>query len=365
MLSGIRILDFSQYLPGPFASLRLADMGAEVIKIESPAGDLGRYPLEEDGDYNYLFRAQNRSKKSVVLNLKETEQQNKAYALIRNADVIIESFRPGVMKRFHLSYEEVAKENPRIIYCSLSGYGQQGSMSHLGSHDLNYMALSGVLSQLKDSSGKPTHPSITFADLIAGMAASESILAALFQRQQTGIGKYIDLALADVMITLMNNHTLIESATGYPYGIEMLNKKYISYFLYETKDQRYVSLAALEPKFWENFCVAIGREEWISSHQTSPSEDNPIYHELIRLFKSKTLVEWARFSQEVDCCMAPVLETRELMNHPYCKERSLLGERWGLHYTATRYVAGNPQLAKATPHPKLGEHTETMWNNIV
>ncbi|WP_085993053.1 CaiB/BaiF CoA transferase family protein [Oceanobacillus senegalensis] len=363
MLEGIRVIDFTQYLPGPYATLRLADMGAEVIKVESPSGELGRYPTEKDGGPKYTFRAQNRGKKSISLNLKDEKEQEIARDLIHGSDVVIESFRPGVMKRLGISYKDVIKTKPDIIYCSLSGYGQTGDMKHLGSHDINYMAMSGVLSQMKDKQGVPIHPSITFADLIGGISASESISAALVQRERTGKGTYIDLALADIMVTIMTNHIMLESATGEQHGSPALNKTLICYYLYETKDGRFISLGALEAKFWENFCRAVNREDWISAQTSSPTQDNEIFQEVKELFLSRTFEEWLKFSQEVDCCMAPVLESGEVVNHPYYKERKLIEEKWGLRFVSTRYK-DHPDLKDLEPAPGLGKHTDEIVRGI-
>ncbi|WP_027415734.1 CaiB/BaiF CoA transferase family protein [Aneurinibacillus terranovensis] len=367
MLNGIRVVDFSLYLPGPYASLRLADMGAEVIKVESPAGDPARVlSATEDGNGDgYVFQVQNRSKKSIVLNLKEAEGQRIAREMIRRADIVIESFRPGVAERLGIGYEQIKQVRPDIIYCSLSGYGQHGMMSHLASHDLNYVALSGVLSQMKDHFGTPIHPSITFADLIGGIAASEAILGALVQRGRSGQGAYLDISLADVLITLMGNHVLLESATGEQHGVPALNKRIISYYIYETRDGRFVSLAALEAKFWTNFCRAVNREDWIPAHLTAPHEDNLVFQEIKELFRSRPLAEWDRLSLEVDCCLAPVLEVGELYGHPYIKERGLIREQWGTRHVATRYTGDETLVSRSTPPPGHGEHTDEVLSELV
>ncbi|MFC5587745.1 CaiB/BaiF CoA transferase family protein [Sporosarcina soli] len=365
MLKGIRIIDFSQYLPGPYTTLRLADLGAEIIKVESPIGDPARFPPEKDGGDKYVFRAQNRDKKSIILNLKERSDQQIALDLIKQADVVIESFRPGVTKRLGISYEQVLKENSDIVYCSLSGYGQEGEMSHLGSHDLNYMALSGVLSQLKDDDDRPVHPSTTIADLVGGITASETILAALLQKERTGEGAYLDIALADTVLSLMTNHVLIESATGGQKGVERLHKQVICYGLYETKDGRFVSLGALEQKFWQNFCLAVNKEEWLPEHFSMPVDTNPIYVEIKKLFKNRTLEEWTTFSLEVDCCMAPVLEAGELANHPYYKARNMIHKKWGNNYVATRFTNGQSLLENSTYPPAHGEHTTKVLGELV
>lgn len=359
MLTGIRVIDFSRHLPGPHATLRLADLGAEVIKIEPPEGDPVRLPKEHDGEDGFVFRAQNRGKKSMVLNLKERHDQQVALKLIRSADVVVESFRPGVAKRLGIGYEDAVKINPGIIYCSITGYGQDGPMHHLGSHDLNYLALSGFLSQLKDREGRPVHPTHTIADLIGSIVASESILAALVQREKTRKGAYLDIAITDALISLMINHILIQSATGQPNGISILNNQVICYGLYETKDGRYMSLAALETKFWRNFCEAVNRPDWLTSQLTPPVEENTVYQELKKLFKERTFAQWCSFAQEVDCCLAPVLETGELKDHPYVQARQLIQQEKGLLYTLTR-PRGHAFLKGDYPYPKLGEHNEEL-----
>ncbi|MBM4763691.1 CaiB/BaiF CoA-transferase family protein [Bacillus sp. B15-48] len=359
MLDGIKVIDFTQYLPGPYATLRLADKGAEVIKVESPTGDPSRFPPEKDQRDKYSFRAQNRDKKSIRIDLKEPENQLKIRRLIKEADVVIEGFRPGVSARLGIDYETIVQEKREIIYCSITGYGQSGEMSHLGSHDLNYMALSGVLSQFKDKEGMPIHPSITLADLVGGIAASESIAAALYHREKTGKGSYIDLSLADAVLSLMTNHVLIASATGYQQGISKLNKAVICYHLYETKDRRFVSLCALEEKFWENLCQAVKRPDWIPARNTAPTEDNLIYQEVKNLFLNHTLAEWTEFAQKVDCCMAPVLEADEVSSHRYYQERQLIEEKWGQHYVSTMYKS-EASRKPSSPPPKHGEHTNEL-----
>lgn len=227
MLSDIFVIDFSQHLPGPYATLRLADRGAQVLKVETPQGDPARKPAVQDQGDHYLFRAHGRNKKSMVLNLKEESQRYVALDLISKADVVIESFRPGVTTRLGISYEDAKRVNPGIIYCSLSGYGQDGPMHQLGSHDLNYMALSGALAQMVDDTGAPIVPSMTFADMAGGIAAAEAILAALVRRGKKGEGAYLDIALADVMVTMMTNHVMIESATGEQRGLAQLHKSLV------------------------------------------------------------------------------------------------------------------------------------------
>lgn len=324
MLNGIRVIDFSNYLPGPYASLRLAELGAEIIKVESPDGDPARNTGMQKNGTGLVYLANNRHKKSIVLNLKKKEDLQMALELISSADVVLESFRPGVMKKLGLGYDDVRAIKPDIIYCSISGYGQDGCFSQLGSHDINYMALSGVLAQLKDKNGKPIHPSITFADFFGGFAANERILTGLVAKLMTGRGSYHSISLADVMASIMGHHLMAEKEAGEPNGIPILNGTIISYALYETLDGRYVSLASLEMKFWENFCRAVEHEGWITGHLSKAEDANPLFHEITALFKSKTFYEWIDFSQKVDCCLTPVLETGELSENRYFKEKELI-----------------------------------------
>ncbi|MBD3109213.1 CoA transferase [Bacillus sp. AGMB 02131] len=360
MLEGIRVIDFSQYLPGPHTTLRLADLGAEIIKVESPYGDPARNSLDDNGA-GYVFLAQNRKKKSIVLNLKDKKDQELALKLIAEADVVLESFRPGVIDRLGIGYDEAVKVKKDIIYCSLTGYGQTGRMSHLGGHDLNYLSLSGMLSQLKDKDGRPVQPSNTIADFIGGISASESILAALVKRFKTGEGSYIDLSITDSLVPLMSNHVMIANATGEEHGVDKLNNKLVCYYLYETSDHRFVSLGALEPKFWQNFCKAVGKEAWVPAHLSLAEESNPTFEELKALFASRTFAEWCKFSLEIDCCLAPVLETSEIVNHPLMKDRGLIVKTEDLCYTLTNYHALDISAETA---PEFGEHTEQIISHI-
>jgi alpha-methylacyl-CoA racemase len=356
MLNGLKIIDFTNYLPGPYATLRLAELGAEIIKVEPPEGDPARYTgLSKQGN-GLVFLANNRQKKSIILNLKEKEGYDNALKLIANADVVLESFRPGVMEKLGLGYEAVQKVKTDIVYCSISGYGQKGLLSKLGNHDLNYMALSGVLAQFKDKGGKPVHPSITVADYLGGFAANERILAGLVSRALTGKGSYHSISITDQLVSLLGNHVMVEKETGAGNGINVLNGSIVSYALYETSDGRFMSIGALEPKFWTNFCRAQGREEWIQGHFSTTDESNPVFQELTALFKSITFYEWIAFSQKVDCCLAPVLEIGELNNNPYFREKELIfPSSWGDYQVKMHSDLEQESIA---PPPKKNEHMD-------
>ncbi|MBU8878072.1 CoA transferase [Bacillus sp. FJAT-29790] len=363
MLKGIRIIDFSNYLPGPYATLRLAELGAEVIKVEPPNGDPARHLGVKKEGTGIIYLANNRQKKSITLNLKEEAGRDIALQLIQAADVVLESFRPGVMKKLSLDYESVIKHKEDIVYCSLTGYGDNGHFSKLGSHDLNYMGVSGVLAQLKDGSGKPIHPSIQIADYMGGFAVTERILAGLVSKSLTGKGSYHCISIAEVLTSIMGNHLLIEKETGDLTGISLLNGKIISYAIYETKDSRYVTLAAGELKFWKNFCQAVGKDEWIAAHFSTAEENNPVYEQMKKLFKSRNLVEWIEFGQNVDCCLTPILEANELLEFSLFKEKSTV-------YTSNQGLLqvkmhGDIQVKQATPPPVSDEHKEVVLKGLL
>ncbi|PSR23218.1 MAG: CoA transferase [Sulfobacillus acidophilus] len=325
MLENITVVDFSTLLPGPYATLRLADMGATVIKIEPPGGDPARSIGPVAQGTSLVFLAYNRKKTSVMLNLKDESDRNQALSMIRTADVVIEGFRPGVADRLGIGYDTANLINPRIVYCSLTGYGQTGSMTQQAGHDLNYLAVSGILSQLVDHHNQPIVPNLQLADLLGGIVAVEAILAALISRHHSGHGQHLDMAITDALIGLLGGHAAIQKHTGYPHGVAELAGTIICYNLYTTLDNRLVSLAALELKFWTTFCQAVNRPEWIA-HQTSPAElSNPIYREMVTLFHKRPLSWWHRFSAQVDCCLQPVLEVHEALASPLATERDLVG----------------------------------------
>lgn len=364
MLEDMRVLDFSHYIPGPFASMRLADLGAQVIKVEPLYGDLSRQPVGSEHQANQVFNAYNRLKKSIAVDLKSFDGLRAIHELIYTADVIIESFRPGVMKKLGLDYDRLRKDHPSLIYCSLSGYGQEGSLSSFGSHDINYMALSGLLSQLKDREGRPVHPTVTIADLIGGLAANESILAAYIQKEKTGEGAYVDAALLDSVYSFMNLHTLTAQQSGGKNGLPLLNGEAICYSIYETSDHRYICLAALEHKFWERFCQKFNKKEWLAHPFLPRTENHQVVREVIQLFKERTFKEWEQISLEVDCCLTPVYEVDEIHSLSYVQERMRQGkDKSGFIHIASRYP--RHQAQGEVSFPALGEHTEEVFSTLL
>ncbi len=311
MLQGIRILDFTQLLPGPFATRRLAEMGAEVVKIEPPKGDPARWLGRRVDDTGIVFLANQANKQSLFVDLKTEEGLNRVKAIAATADVVIEGFRPGIADRLGIGYEQIKAMNPSVIYCSLTGYGQTSSLASLAGHDLNYVARSGLLAQLKDRSGQPIVPNVQFADLIGGLAAVERILAALVARSRTGEGAYLDVDMVSALQDLLHIHTYASEHLGADEGIHEVSGAYVCYQLYPTKDGRTVALAALEPKFWIRFCQAVDRSDWMESQFTEASDQNPVYLQLKELFASRTMQAWTELGMQADCCLQPVLSVSE------------------------------------------------------
>lgn len=345
LLQGIRVVDFTSLLPGPYATLRLADLGAEVIKVEPPGGDPARHMGDVLAGGGVVFLANNRNKGSVVLDMKAPTGREQALTLTRHADVVLEGFRPGVADRLGIGYETVQQDNPGVIYCSLTGYGQTGPLAVMAGHDLNYMAISGMLSQFTDGCGRPVMPKVQLADLLGGVVASEAILAALVRRQRTGEGCKLDVAMTDALMGLLNSHALIHTATGVRRGVEELSGQLVCYHLYETKDGRTVSLAALEAKFWQAFCDGVGHPEWIPAQLTRADGDNPVFYQVRDVLAGKTLAEWADFGQQVDCCLQPVWEIDEALASQHAQDRGVAWDMnsssWGVLRQVWTHAGGH------------------------
>ncbi|WP_126426101.1 CaiB/BaiF CoA transferase family protein [Brevibacillus marinus] len=299
MLSGTTVVDFTRYLPGSYCTLRLAEMGAEVIKIEA-------YPFVEP--WSWARQHSGLNKRSAALNLHTAAGRELAFALAAQADVVVESFRPGVMRHLGLDYASLVEAKPDLIYCSLTGYGQSGSMYQLGGHDLNYQAVSGFLAANRDSEGRPVIPEIPLAGFAAGLYAAEQICAALVRKERTGQGANLDVAAVDILASW----TRLHGEPGFA-GLEqgMLREfagGLLNYNVYETADGRFVALAALEEKYWHNFCHAVGREDWEDCIGQRVLDAADVYEELKALFLTRTQVEWNELGMEVDCCLTAVEE---------------------------------------------------------
>jgi len=371
-LEGIRILDLSRLLPGPFATQLLADFGAEVIKVEDPLqGDYLRWrePFITKGEYkeSAAFLALNRNKKSIILDLKRFEGQEIFYKLAATADVILETFRPGVVEKLKIDYESIREINPRIIYCALTGFGQNGPYRDLPGHDLNYIGVGGVASL----TGEPDHPilmGVPVADIGGGaLNAVIAILMAIIARYKTGEGQYLDVAMLDGAMSWLAYAFSQYSATGEPplRGTGRLTGGRPGYGIYRTKDQKYIAVGALEQKFWENLCKVLHRPALIENPQPKGSEKEEIVGILQKAFLSKTRAEWLDLSKKNDICISPAYELDELIDDPQVQAREMLIDFDDDRLGSLKYL-GMPFKLSQTPGqircraPSYGEHTDEI-----
>ena len=272
-LANVRVLDFTTLLPGPFATLILAEAGAEVVKIERPGGEEMRDGRPRAGDQGLLFAMLNRGKKSIEIDLKEAGAARRLRPLIESADVLVEQFRPGVMARLGLDWESVRAVNPRIVYCSITGYGQTGPKALVAGHDLNYCAETGFLSMTRGADGKPNIPQTQIADIGAGSyPAVMNIMFALWGAQRTGEGAWLDISMCDNLFPFLWAPMALGRATGgWPEGNDMyLTGGTARYQIYRTRDDRFVACGALEQKFWDNFCACIGLDDALRDDEKDP-----------------------------------------------------------------------------------------------
>lgn len=319
-LRGVRVVDLSRHLPGPFVTLLLADMGAQVSKIEPPAGDelrdLG--PRTASGHSAY-FEAVNAGKTTRRVDLKQPAGVAEVLAEVRDADVLIESFRPGVMARLDLDYEAVKAINPGLVYCSLNGFGATGPLSQVAAHDINYLALAGVLGY------NTSHFDPPIADYAAALFATVAIIGALHARVRSNLGCHIDVALADAAMALQHFQFAALGVTGIPPQPRqgLLNGGAACYQIYETFDHRRVSLGALEPKFWRAFCVAAHRLDWEARHH-DPLPQVALATEVAAMFSALTLAQCNERFTAADCCYAPVLDLAEVIDSPHVRSRGVV-----------------------------------------
>jgi alpha-methylacyl-CoA racemase len=306
-LRGIRVLDFSRHLPGPYATDLLVRLGAEVIKIEPPDGDPTRWLPPFQGDYGALFTLVNGGKESVVADLKSEQARAFVRQLAAGADVVVESYRPGVADRLGIGSEALRAGNERLVYCSISGYGRGSARS---SHDLNFVALAGLLDLQRDANGKPVLPSTQIGDMAGALFAALAIVAALFERQTTGRGKNIDISMSDATRAFMPTAEALYRGTRQTPETFVLTGALASYNVYRASDGGYIAAAPLEPHFWELFCRTIGHPE-----MTAQQYDESLRHEhmqkITAAIGSRTRAEWEEVFSGIDACVEPVLTIEE------------------------------------------------------
>jgi alpha-methylacyl-CoA racemase len=372
-LEGIRVLDLSRLLPGGFCSLLLADFGADVVKVEDTGvGDYIRWsPPHYEGAHesagSALFLALNRNKRSIRLDLKHERGRDALLRLVRSYDVVLESFRPGVLERLGVGYERLREENPGLVYCAISGYGQDGPKRGASGHDMNYLGLIGLLGLTGERGGEPVQAAGQIADLGGGaLMAAFGIMAALHERDRSGEGQLVDVSMADGALSwlAMVAATYFADQTVPRRGDLPLAGALICYRPYECADG-WVTLGALEPKFWQAFCRGVDREDLIASQFERPGSTQ--HAEVCEIFKQRTRADWEAFALRNDCCLEPVLELDEALSSELVREREMVVQieqpgveqpirQLGLPVKLSRTPGEHARL----PGPSLGEHSEEL-----
>ena len=346
-LSGIKAVDLSLFLPGPMLSMMLADHGAQVVKIEPPTGDPARLMEPIQAGQSVWFRNLNRGKKTLTLDLKSDEGRARLWELLAEADVMIEGFRPGIMKRLGFDYEAVSLRNPRLVYCSISAFGQEGAMAQHPAHDLVVQALSGFLSvnnasdaNNNESDATPVVPSVPCADMAAGLNALSAVLMALIGREKSGKGDYIDITMFDSLLPWCAHIAGAAIAGGKaPQSQSQRSLGGAAFYnIYTTADSKHVVLGAREVKFARNLLDALGRLDLLALAQREAGQDQaPLIAFLRKTFATKTRDEWVSWFANKDVAFAPVLDFREALDQPLVRERGLLVQADNANYIAPSY----------------------------
>ncbi|MBI5276522.1 MAG: CoA transferase [Burkholderiales bacterium] len=356
-LAGVRVLDLTRLLPGPMAALHLADLGADVIKVEDMgAGDYATASVRE---------LVNRNKRAIRIDLKQPAGARTLLRLARDADVLVEGFRPGVMQRLGVGYDAVSAVNPRLVYCSISGFGQSGPLKDRPGHDLNYGALTGVVDQVGTAAG-PALSNLPLADLLGGtMTAVMGILAALFDAQRTGCGRHVDVAIADgvlahavLPLAALNQHGHVQ-----PAGQGTLTGALACYGLYRTSDGRFVAVGALERKFWEALCRQLEREDLTSLHRSGdPAVEERVRAELEAVFAARPLAHWTALFADGEACVTPVLKLGEALAHPHFQARAMVlpGREQGSQQLGCPVKMSGWQPVAPRAAPLAGQHTHEV-----
>lgn len=371
-LDGIGVLDVTRLLPGGFCSWLLADLGAEVIKVEEPKrGDYLRWfpPLkvQESG----MFLVLNRNKKSLTLNLKTEQGKEMFKRLAARADVVLEGYRPGVMDRLGLGYDVLREVNPRLVYCAITGYGQDGPYRDLVGHDLNYLGVAGALELMGEKGRLPVVPGLSIADIGGGaQMAAIGILAALIARDRTGRGQFVDVSMTDGVVAWLSIHAGKYFADGVvPRRGEIpLAGAFPCYQVYETKDGRHITIGCIEEHFWRNLCVGLDLEEYID-HQWSVEKRDEIFRRLREIFRTKTRDEWFACLRDRDICVAPSHTMDEAFRDPQLTHRGMVVEEDHPVEGRIREIGPPIKLSETpaelrTPPPRLGEHTREILASL-
>jgi crotonobetainyl-CoA:carnitine CoA-transferase CaiB-like acyl-CoA transferase len=355
-LRNVKLLDLSRQLPGPFCSMMLADLGVDVLVVAAPNDVMGIG----------LALAQ-RNKRSMTLNLKSPEGKKIFDRLAQDADIILEGFRPGVTERLGIDYAKMSALNPRLVYCSISGYGQDGPYRDKVGHDINYLGYAGVLGVSGAAGGPPTIMPVQVADIGGGaLMATVGILAALLARQHTGRGQFIDISMMDGSISWNVFHTLLYLVTGRQpeRGLSRLTGHNPCYAVYETKDGKYVTVGALEEHFWRNLCVALGVEEFIPDQFAEGERREEMFGVMRQKFKSKTQAEWLKELEPIDICFGPVNSIADTFADPQAQARHMVQEVAGQTLVGSPLKLSDTPTVQLTPPPQFGQHTDEVLANL-
>lgn len=358
-LDGVRILDVTRLLPGNYCTLVLADLGADVVKIEEPGrGDYIRWaPPMVEGE-GAAHRALNRGKRSVTVDLKSADGPAILRRLARAADALVESFRPGVMARLGLGHGSLAEENPRLVYCAITGYGQEGPYRDRAGHDIDYLAYAGILDATGVPDGPPVLPSVQIGDFSGGMAAAVGLLAGLRQAAANGEGRFVDVSMLDVAVSwtgvLMSWYLATGEVPGR--GAMPLTGGLACYRTYRCADGRFLAVGALEPQFWRTLCERLGVPGLIDEHLAPADRQEFVAGRLAAAFGSRPRDEWVRMLADLETCVAPVNDAAEAVGDPQVRHRGMVAEVEGRPVGPGPAIkAGGP--AALRPAPTLGEHT--------
>jgi crotonobetainyl-CoA:carnitine CoA-transferase CaiB-like acyl-CoA transferase len=369
-LEDVRVLDLSRLAPGPFCTMLLADLGADVLLIEPPPDSrAGQGPGVGRGGEAY--NALGRNKRSIILNLRDDEARQVFFRLAESADVVLEGFRPGVVQRLGVDHDTLREHNPRLIYCSLSGYGQTGPYAGLVGHDINYISIGGALGMIGWPDQPPAIPMNIIADFAAGgLHAAYAILAALHARERTGRGQYLDIAMSDGVLYLLAMAVSGYFASGRvpEAGRTVLNGSAPFYNVYQCRDGGWISLGSLEPHFWANLCRVMGREDFVP-HQYDAAKRDEIFAHFREQFKTKTRDEWFEILKRTDVCAAPVYGLDEALNDPHNLARGMVVEVEHPQAGRVRQVGVGTKFSETpgavrAPAPAPGQHTDEVLASL-
>ena len=362
-LSGVRVLDLTRLLPGAMATLHLADMGADVVKIEDrDAGDYARSMGRMRDGMSDFFRLLNRNKRGMRLDLKKARGREAFLRLAQQADAVVEGFRPGVMARLGVGYDALAAVNARIVYCSISGYGQDGPYAQRAGHDVNYTGYAGVGDQIGPAEG-PVLPNFQIADLLGGaLVPVMGILAALIDARSSGRGRYIDVAMTDAVLAhaILPLLGLLEGGEAPRRGTGMLDGGLPCYNIYRTRDGRFMAVGALEEKFWTAVCDILGCPELRDKHIVYGRDAEPVKQRLAKIFASRTQREWSETFARADCCVSPILDIGEALSNEQLRARKMVVDGGGLTQFALPLKFSEFEFGIERPAPGEGEHTEEI-----